>query len=98
MSQMFIKKKASFKIHMLSKIRRYITTHAATLIYKQTILPYLDYACFVMDSAHQYSLALLDKKQKLSLRLIEYEKNVYKRKDIKVLMSENGIVKFSESS
>ena len=57
-------KKASYKIHMLSKIRRYITTHAANLIYKQTILPYLDYASFVMDSAYQYSLSLLDTIQK----------------------------------
>ena len=84
-------KKASIKIYMLSKIRRYITTHAATLIYKQTILPYLDYASFVMDSAHQYSLALIDKVQKRGIRLIEYEKDYTKREKIKTLMLEYGI-------
>ena len=84
-------KKASFKIHMLSRIRRYITTHAATLIYTQTILPYLDYAIFVMDSAHQYSLALLDKIQKCGTRVIEYEKDCNKRKNINILMLQYGI-------
>ena len=29
-----VNKKAGYKIHMLSKIRRYITGHAASLIYK----------------------------------------------------------------
>ena len=84
-------KKASFKIHMLSRIRRYITTHAATLTYKQTILPYLDYAIFVMDSAHQYYLALLDKIQKCGTRVIKYEKDCNKRKNIQILMLQYGI-------
>ena len=79
-------KKASYKIHMLSKIRKYITIYAAGQIYKQTILPYLDYASFMMDSAHQYSLSLLDKVQKRGIRLIEYENDYKKRVDIKTLM------------
>ena len=86
-----VSKKAGYKIHMLSRIRRYITSHAASLIYKQTILPYLDYASFLMDSAHQYSLSLIDKIQKRGVRLIEYERDFRKRKDIKLLMTEYGI-------
>ena len=84
-------RKASYKIHMLSKIRKYITVHAATQIYKQTILPYLDYASFLMDSAYQYSLALLDKIQKRGIRLIEYEKEYRKRDNIKRLMTKYRI-------
>ena len=84
-------KKASYKVHMLSKIRTHITKHAAILIYKQTILPYLDYSSFLMDSAYQYSLSLLDKIQKRSIRLIEYEKDFRKRANIRVLMTEYGI-------
>ena len=84
-------KKASYKIHMLSMIRSYITVHAATQIYKQTILPYLDYASFLMDSVHQYSLSLLDKIQKRGIRLIEYERDYRKRRDIKILMKAYGI-------
>ena len=84
-------KKAGYKVHMFSKIRKNITKMAAIQIYKQTILPYLDYASFLMDSAHQYSLALLDKIQKRSLRLIEYEKDYSKREDHKVLMERYGI-------
>ena len=35
------------KIFMLRKIRKFITFHAAILIYKQTILPIIDYAGFM---------------------------------------------------
>ena len=83
--------KSSIKIHMLSKIRRFITTQAAILIYKQTILPYLDYASFLMDSAYQYSLSLLDKIQKRGIRLIEYEKDYRNRRSTKDLMSAYGL-------
>ena len=84
-------KKDSYKIHMLSKIRRYVTTYAATQIYKQTILPYLDYASSLMDSAYQYSLSSLDNIQKRAIRLIEYEREYQNRNDIKVLMKDYGI-------
>ena len=48
-------KKVNYKVYMFSKIRKFITTHAAIMIYKQTIVPYLDYASFLMDCAHQYT-------------------------------------------
>ena len=48
--------KVNYKVYMFSKIRKFITKYAAVMIYKQTIVPYLDYASFLMDSAYQYSL------------------------------------------
>ena len=42
-----IKKKIINKIFLLRKIRRYINFETAILVYKQTILPILDYAGFM---------------------------------------------------
>ena len=58
---------------MFGKIRKYITTHAAIMIYKQTILPYFDYGSFLMNSASQNSISKLDKYQNRALHLIEYK-------------------------
>ena len=80
-------KKVNYKVYMFSKIRKYITTYAANMIYKQTILPYLDYASFLMDSAHQYSLSLLDKIHNRCMRIIEYKKNSSREKNIQNLMN-----------
>ena len=49
-----------------------------------------------MDSAHHYSLSLLDKVQKRGIRLIEYEKDYKKRANMKVLMTEYGIGSLKE--
>ena len=38
------------KVFALRKIRKYVTDEAATLIYKQTILPIFDYAGFLLIS------------------------------------------------
>ena len=43
-----VKKRISNKIFLLRKLRRYITTDSALLIYKQTILPIFDYAGFML--------------------------------------------------
>ena len=75
-------KKANYKVFMFSKIRKYINTFAAIMIYKQTILPSLDYASFQMDSAHQYTLSSLDKIHKRCLRLIECKKRNNHEKDL----------------
>ena len=42
------------KIYFFKKIRRYITTEAASTIYKGTILPILEYADFVFDYGIKY--------------------------------------------
>ena len=79
-------KKVNYKVYMFSKIRKFITTHAAIMIYKQTITPYLDYASFLMDSAHMYTLSSLDKIHKRCMRLIEYKSKKDREKDITTLM------------
>ena len=80
-------RKINYKVYMFSKIRSYITTYAANMIYKQTIVPYLDYASFLMDSAHQYSLSLLDKIHHRCMRIIEYKKPKDRDKNLQNLMN-----------
>ena len=45
-----IKKLINNRMFQLRKIRKYINTHAAILIYKQTILPIFDYHGFLLIS------------------------------------------------
>ena len=84
-------KKGNYKVFMFSKIRKYITQYAAKMIYKQTILPYMDYSCFLMDSACDYSLSKLDKIQKRCLRLIEFKNKIQRERDLNVLMANYNI-------
>ena len=84
-------KKVNYKVYMFSKIRKFITKHAAVMIYKQTITPYLDYASFLMDSAYQYSLSYLDKIHNRCMRIIEYKTKRYRDLDIPNLMYNNHI-------
>ena len=46
----YIKKTVSHKIFTLAKIRECVTEHAAVMIYKLTILPYIEYAGFLVIS------------------------------------------------
>ena len=46
----YIKKTVSHKIFTLAKIRRHLTEHAAVMVYKLTILPYIEYAGFLIVS------------------------------------------------
>ena len=62
--------KANKKLFTLRKIRPYITQRIAVLIYKQFILPILDYADFLFESTIKYELDLLDRIQERALRLI----------------------------
>ena len=48
-----IKKRVSNKIFKLRKIRKYLTFDAALLIYKQTILPIIDYVGFLLIASNQ---------------------------------------------
>ena len=52
--------KANKKLFTLRKIRPYITQRIAVLIYKQFILPIMDYADFLFDSCVKSELDLLD--------------------------------------
>ena len=48
----------NYKLMFFKKIRQYITTEAASIIYKGTILPLIEYADFVFD----YDIKYLNKK------------------------------------
>ena len=62
--------KANKKLFTLRKIRPYITQRISVLIYKQFILPILDYADFLFESTVKRELDLLDKIQERALTLI----------------------------
>ena len=51
-----IKKRVSNKIFKLRKIRKFLNFEAAILIYKQTILPIMDYAGFLLIASNQSEL------------------------------------------
>ena len=62
--------KANKKLFTLRKIRPYISQEVSVLIYKQYILPILDYADFLFDSTTKHELYSLDKVQDRAMRLI----------------------------
>ena len=62
--------KANKKLFTLRKIRPYISQRVSALIYKQFVLPILDYADFLFDSTVKRELDLLDKIQERALTLI----------------------------
>ena len=62
--------KANKKLFTLRKIRPYISQRISVLIYKQFVLPILDYADFLFDSTVKRELDLLDKLQERALTLI----------------------------
>ena len=63
--------KANRKLFSLKKIRPYVTPQVANLIYKQCILPLLDYADFIIESANLRSIDHLDKVQRRAVRIID---------------------------
>ena len=45
-----VKKRLNNKVYMFRKIRKYLTFDAAVVVYKQTILPIIDYSFFLLLS------------------------------------------------
>ena len=62
--------RVQIKIFTLSKIRKFIDANSADIIYKQTILPILDYGGFLLDSCSQKCIDDIQKLQKKVLRVI----------------------------
>ena len=52
--------KANFRIYQLSKIRKYINSRIAEVIYKHMILPLCDYADFTIGSSSKRLVDRLD--------------------------------------
>ena len=66
-------KNVSNKIFMLRKIRKYIDNHTAMCIYKQTILPILDYSGFLLISMTK---AQKNELQTMQNDVLRFAKNV----------------------
>ena len=63
-----VKKRISNRFFMLRKIRKYLTFDAAVLVYKQTILPIIDYAGFLLVATRKEDRNDLQKIQNEVLR------------------------------
>ena len=64
-----VKKRVINKVFMLRKIRKYLTFDATICIYKQTILPLIDYSGFLLLACKQKDLDDLQKVQNDVLRI-----------------------------
>ena len=63
--------KANRKLYTLRKIRPYVTAYVANLVYKQFVVPLLDYVDFVVESAPKRAVEQLDKIQRRAVRIID---------------------------
>ena len=64
-----VKKRLNNKVYMLKKIRKYLTFDAAVIVYKQTILPIIDYSRFLLLSCNQGDIEELQVIQNDILRI-----------------------------
>ena len=64
-----VKRRLENKIFVLSKIRKYISNMTALLIYKQAVLPFVEYAGFVLGSCNIGQRRALQTLQNNALRL-----------------------------
>ena len=62
-------KKARSKLGILYRIRKFISCQTSLLLYKVMIRPYMEYGDFIVDSANQYYIDMLDRLQDKALRL-----------------------------
>ena len=62
--------KVNFRIIQLIRLRKYITEEIAVTIYKQMIIPLLDYADFMVESASKTKIDKLEKLQEKALKCI----------------------------
>ena len=57
----------NFRIIQLIRLRKYVTEEIAVTIYKQMIIPLLDYADFLVESASKTKIEKLEKIQEKAL-------------------------------
>ena len=67
--------KANRKLYMLKRIRPYITSTIANLVYKTHVLPMLDYADFLAESGKAAKIERLETLQKRAVKLIDNKAN-----------------------
>ena len=75
-------KKVNFKVYQLKRIRQYISAEIACKIYKQTILPLLDYADFMIESGPLLRIKHLEKLQLKALKYIDNQMHAGQGDDI----------------
>ena len=67
--------KANLRVHQLSKLRKFITSQVANRIYKQTILPVVEYADLMVESGPRDGVTRLQGLQDKALRIIDNKKH-----------------------
>ena len=63
--------KAQGRLITLARIRKILDSKTTLLIYKQTILPILDYCCFLMESSTQKKIKKLQPLQNKAIRIVK---------------------------
>ena len=71
-------KTMSHKNSLLGRIRKFMGEKHSLLIYKQKIVPYADYASFLIDCTTQDLITKIQRLQNKALRICKY-KNMYQR-------------------
>ena len=62
-------KKNSYKNYQFTKIRKYVDVNTCIRIYKQTVLPLVEYVSFMMCLNNKHNIGKLQRLQNKSLRL-----------------------------
>ena len=81
--------KVNVRILQLMRMRQYITTDTALTIYKQMIIPFFDYADFMVESGPKNKIKKLENLQEKALKCIENE--CQKKVDVDQLYGKYGI-------
>ena len=63
--------KTTQKLYIFRKIRRFISEQTAIIVYKQTILPLLEYCNVLFNSGKKSKLDKIDRVQSKCIRIIE---------------------------
>ena len=63
--------KINLRLHQLGKMRKYITSNIANIVYKQTIVPLFDYADFLIESGQNIYIDRLHNQHSKALRIID---------------------------
>ena len=67
--------KTNVRVYQLGKIRKYLKPNIAALIYKQTILPIIEYADLMVESGPREKVARLQTLQDRAIRIIDNRKH-----------------------
>ena len=67
--------KINICLYQLIKMRKFITADIASIIYKQVVVPLLDYANFLIDSSPAYFIRRIENLHDKALRVIDCKKH-----------------------